>query len=46
LDNSKPAVLPHAGDDGGWLKLALAEQERPAGSHAANLPNAQMQHFL
>jgi len=27
------------------LLMALAEQGRPAESHAVNLPNAQMQHF-
>ena len=27
------------------LKLTLAEQRRPAGSHPVNLPNGQMQHF-
>jgi hypothetical protein len=41
----KPAIPPHTGHNNDWLELALAEQRRPTGSHAANLPDPQMQHF-
>lgn len=41
----KTAVPPHAGNDNGRVKLALAKQGRSSGSHAINPPNAQIQHF-
>src|SRR6516164_10556193 len=41
----KSAVQSDTGRDHDGFELPFAKQRRPAGSHPANLPNSQMQHF-
>jgi hypothetical protein len=42
----KSAVPSDTGRDHDGLRLSLAKQRRPAGSHRATLPDSQTQHFL